>query len=71
MNTQLIDSLVQVIRALPVEERVALTEQLFFDRSYPPTSEIVALALRSGSFDFLSQEPDLYGLDDGEPLPCQ
>jgi hypothetical protein len=70
MNTQLIDSLVQVIRALPIEERAALTEQLFFDRTYPTTKELTTLALQSGSFDFLAEEPDLYSLEDGEPIPC-
>jgi hypothetical protein len=70
MNTQLIDSLAQVIRALPTEERAALTEKLFFDHTYPTTQEITNLALRSGSFDFLASEPDLYSLEDGEPIPC-
>ncbi len=76
MNTQLIDSLVQVIRALPTAEQAALTEQLFLDSSagvssdqtYPTTKELTTLALQSGSFDFLAQEPDLYSLKDGEPI---
>jgi hypothetical protein len=70
MNTQLIDSLVQVIRSLPTEERAALTEKLFFDWTYPTTQELTNLALQSGSFDFLAQEPDLYSIEDGEPIPC-
>jgi hypothetical protein len=78
MNTQLVDSLVQLIRALPTAERTALTEQLFLDSSvgvfgdqtYPTTQELTALALQSGSFDFLYQEPDLYSLEDGESIPC-
>jgi hypothetical protein len=70
MNNQLIDSLVQVIRALPSEERAALTEKLFFAPTYPTTQELTTLALRSGSFDFLAQEPDLYSMEDGEPIPC-
>ena len=53
MNTQLINSLVQVIHALPNEERAALTEQLFFDQTEPTISEIATLALQTGSFDFL------------------
>jgi hypothetical protein len=73
MNTQLIDSLVQVIRALPTAERMALTEQLFLDstasvsgdQTYPTTKELTTLALQSGSFNFLAQEPDLYSLEDG------
>ncbi len=70
MNNQLIDSLAQVIRALPTEERAALTEQLFFDCTYPTTQELTNLALKSGSFDFLAQEPELYSLADGEPISC-
>jgi hypothetical protein len=70
MNKQLIDSLAQVIRALPTEERAALTEQLFFDFTYPTTQELTSLALKSSSFDFLAQEPDLYSLADGEPITC-
>jgi hypothetical protein len=70
MNKQLIDSLAQIIRALPTEERAALTEQLFFDCNYPTTQELTSLALKSGSFDFLAHEPDLYSLEDGEPIIC-
>jgi hypothetical protein len=68
MNTQLIDSLVQIIRALPLEERAALTEQLFFDHTYPTTKEITDLALKGNSFDFLAQEADLYNCEDGKSL---
>jgi hypothetical protein len=71
MNTKLIDSLVQVIHALPTEERAALTEQLFFGQTYPATKELTTLALQSGSFDFLAQEPDIYSLEDGEPISTQ
>jgi hypothetical protein len=70
MNNQLVDSLAQLIRSLPTEERAALTEQLFFDCTYPTTRELTSLALKSGSFDFLAQEPDLYSLEDGELIPC-
>ena len=70
MNTQLIESLAQVIRALPTEERAAVTEQHFFNLTYPTTKELTNLAVRSSSFDFLAQEPDLYSLADGEPIPC-
>jgi hypothetical protein len=68
MNTQLVDSLVQVIRALSPEECTALTEKLFFDHTYPTTEEITALALKGNSFDFLDQEPDLYNCEDGKSL---
>ena len=68
MNTQLIESLVQTIRALSTEERAALEEKLFFDSDDPATDELATLALRGGSFDFLADEPDLYSLEDGEPI---
>jgi hypothetical protein len=32
------------------------------------SSELAALAERSGAFDWLADEPDLYSLDDGEPV---
>ncbi len=70
MNTQLIESIIQVIRSLSPEEQAALTEKLFLDSAYPSTSDIMTLALQGGSFDFLHDEPDLYSLDDGEPIPC-
>ncbi|WP_309745222.1 MULTISPECIES: hypothetical protein [unclassified Chamaesiphon] len=70
MNIQLIESLAQVIRALPTEERAALTEQLFFNLTYPTTKELTNLAVRSSSFDFLDREPELYSLEDGELISC-
>ena len=68
MNTQLVDSLVQAIRSLSAEERAALEEKLFFEADEPTAGELVTLALSGGSFDFLADEPDLYSLEDGEPL---
>ena len=66
MNTQLIESLVQAIRALSAEERAALEEKLFFVAVEPTTNELATLALKGGSFDFLTHEPDFYSLEDGE-----
>lgn len=68
MNTQLAEFFVQVIRSLFVEERAALEEKLFFESSEPATGELAKLALRCSSFDFLSNEPDLYSCEDGEPI---
>ena len=68
MNTQLVSSLIQIIRSLPREERSALTEQLFFDSSYPTSFELTTLALQGKSLEFLNQEPDLYTIEDGEPI---
>ena len=68
MNTQLVSSLVQIIRSLPREERSALTEQLFFDSSYPTSFELTTLALQGKSLEFLNREPDLYTIEGGEPI---
>jgi hypothetical protein len=70
MNTQLIDSLVTIIHSLSPEEQAILGEKLFFDNSYPSSNDIMTLASQGGSFDFLNDEPDLYSLDDGEPISC-
>ena len=68
MNTKLVESLVQVILALSPEERLLLKSKLFWHTSEPSTSEIMQLTQSSGSFDFLKDEPDLYTLEDGEPV---
>jgi hypothetical protein len=68
MNTQLVESLIQAIRALSTEERAALEEKLFFAADEPIAADLAALALRGGSFDFLADEPDLYRFEDGERL---
>ncbi|MFB6276098.1 MAG: hypothetical protein ABEI32_08125 [Halothece sp.] len=68
MNTQLIESLIQVIRSLSAEERAILEEKLFFDNTYPATTELINLALHSNSFDFLAEEPEIYTLEDGESI---
>jgi hypothetical protein len=68
MNTPLVNALFQLIHSLSPEDRAALEEKLFFDNSYPSTPEAINLALQSSSFDFLNDEPDLYTLDDGEPI---
>lgn len=68
MNTQLVDSLVQAIRALSPEERSTLEERLFFNADDPTSDDLVTVALQGGSFDFLADEPDLYSDTDGEPI---
>ncbi|HEY9836683.1 MAG TPA: hypothetical protein V6D27_07270 [Vampirovibrionales bacterium] len=68
MNTPLVNALFQLIHSLSPEGRTALEEKLFFDNAYPSTPEAMNLALQSSSFNFLNQEPDLYTLDDGEPI---
>ena len=66
MNTKLVESLVQAILSLSLEERALLESKLFWDVSYPSTVDIMRLAQSGGAFDFLDNEPDLYTLEDGE-----
>jgi hypothetical protein len=68
LNTQLVDSLVQVILALSTAERLFLEDKLFGDTLYPSTLEIGKLVKTNPIFDFLNSEPDLYTLEDGEPI---
>ncbi|MCC5626330.1 hypothetical protein [Nostoc sp. CHAB 5715] len=68
MNTKLVESLLQVILSLSDEERSLLEEKLFFDSSEPSTHDLMLLAQTSGTFNFLENEPDIYSLDDGEPI---
>jgi hypothetical protein len=68
INTQLVDSLVQVILALSTAERLLLEDKLFGDTPYPSTLEIAKLTETSAIFGFLNSEPDLYTLEDGEPV---
>lgn len=68
MNTPRVNALFQLIHSLSPKDRAALEEKLLFDTAYPSTPEAINLALQSSSFDFLNDEPDLYTLDDGEPI---
>ena len=68
MNTQLVESIYQLIQSLSDEERLLLEEKLYTNLPYPSPKEIIALAEASNVFDFLNHEPDLYRLEDGEPV---
>ncbi len=68
MNTQLVESIYQVIQSLSDEERSLLEEKLYTDLPYPSQQEMIALAEASNVFNFLRDEPDLYSLEDGEPV---
>lgn len=68
MNTQLVESIYQVIQSLSDEERLLLEEKLYTNLPYPSQQELIALAEASNVFDFLHNEPDLYSLEDGEPV---
>jgi hypothetical protein len=45
-----------------------MVKQAAVTLNYPSVREIANLAQMCGSFDFLEHEPDLYTLDDGEPV---
>jgi hypothetical protein len=68
VNIQLVESLVQTIRSLPPAEQALLEEKLFANISYPSTLELMHLAAQGGAFNFWHDEPDLYTLEDGEPI---
>jgi hypothetical protein len=68
MNTKLVNTLIQVIRSLSQEERLFLEQELFFESSEPSNQELIKLAEIGGSFNFLDDEPDIYTLEDGEPV---
>ncbi|MFQ4139493.1 hypothetical protein PGN35_024580 [Nodosilinea sp. PGN35] len=67
-NTQLVDSLIQVILALSSNEQALLLDRLLGEVPYPSTTELIHLADKGGSFDFWQDEPEIYTLNDGEPV---
>ncbi|NER20088.1 MAG: hypothetical protein F6J96_05025 [Symploca sp. SIO1C2] len=71
VNTQLVESLVQAIRSLSPAEQALLEEKLFGDVPYPSTLELMHLADQGGAFNFWHDEPDLYTIEDGEPIEWQ
>lgn len=68
MNTQLVDTLVQIIRSLSATEQALLEKKLFSDVNYPSTLEIMHLAEKGRALDFLDDEPDIYTSEDGEAI---
>ncbi|MBV6624837.1 MAG: hypothetical protein KI793_18240 [Rivularia sp. (in: Bacteria)] len=68
VNTQLVESLVQVIRSLSPAEQALLQSKLLSDIPYPCTNELTQLIESGGALDFLKDEPDIYTLSDGEPI---
>lgn len=68
MNQPLVDSLFQVIQALSPQEQAVLAAKLGAIVQEPTPQELTQLVQVGGSFEFLQNEPDLYTLDDGEPL---
>lgn len=68
MNKQLVESIYQVIKSLSVEERSLLEKKLFVDLPYPNRKELISLIEAGKAFNFLNSEPDIYSLEDGEPI---
>ncbi|MEP6517256.1 hypothetical protein [Microcoleus vaginatus] len=68
MNTKLIESLVQIIQTLSEKEQLLIKVKQFNNIPYPSTVEIIQLAQSGGAFPFLHDEPDIYTLEDGEPI---
>ena len=68
VNTQLVESLVQLIHSLSPAEQALLQTKLLNDVSYPSANELTHLVESSGALDFLHHEPDIYTLTDGEPV---
>jgi hypothetical protein len=79
-NTQLVYSIIELIESSPQADQNLLTQRLFFDSAligeadtsekldYPCLQEVSNLAQMGGAFEFLEHEPDLYTINDGEPV---
>ncbi|WP_107670614.1 hypothetical protein [Cyanothece sp. BG0011] len=68
MNQKLVDSLITIIQSLSEEERKMFEQKLFFDDNGINTQDVMNLAEKSNSFNFLDDEPDIYTIDDGEAI---
>ncbi|MEL6437974.1 MAG: hypothetical protein AAFQ80_01785 [Cyanobacteria bacterium J06621_8] len=68
MNKQLVESIYWLIQSLSEKERSLLEEKLYADLQYPSQEEIIALAETSDVFNFLHDEPNIYTVEDGEPV---
>jgi hypothetical protein len=71
MNTQLVESLVQAVRALSTEERALFDTKLYGEVPYPSHLELAHLSEQGKAFDFLKDEPDLYTITDGDAIEWQ
>lgn len=68
MNKKLVKSLIAIVQSLSEEERQIFEQKLFFDEHQVNTQDIMNLAQKGHSFDFLNDEPEIYTLEDGEPI---
>jgi hypothetical protein len=68
VNTQMVESIIQLIRSLPRAERDFLEQRLTQELPELSTQELMQLCDKGGSFDFWHNEPNIYTLEDGEPI---
>jgi hypothetical protein len=68
VNTQIVESIIQLIRALPRAERELLEQRLAAELPELTTQDLMVLADQGGSFDFWHDEPEIYTFADGEPI---
>jgi hypothetical protein len=68
VNTRIVDSIIQLILALPRAERELLEQRLAAELPELTTQDLMVLADQSGSFDFWHDEPEIYTFADGEPI---
>jgi hypothetical protein len=71
VNLQMVESIIQLIRSLPIAEQQLLEQRLSGELTeYPEvtTEELMLLSEKGGSFDFWHNEPELYTFEDGEPI---
>lgn len=68
LNTQLVESLVQVILSLSPAEQALLQSKLLSNIPYPSNNEFVHLVESGGSLEFLNDEPNIYTITDGEAI---
>jgi hypothetical protein len=71
VNLQMVESIIQLIRSLPIAEQQLLEQRLSGELTeYPEvtTEELMLLSEKGGSFDFWHNEPELYTFEDGEPV---
>lgn len=68
VNTQLVDAIIQMISALSKEEQTVIAQKLLTELSEPSGAEIMRLSMQGNSFQFLEDEPNLYTVEDGEPI---
>ncbi|MEL6381206.1 MAG: hypothetical protein AAFQ89_01785 [Cyanobacteria bacterium J06626_18] len=61
-------SLLQVIQPVSAHEQALLLAKLLGEVPYPSTSAMMHLAEQGGSFDFWHEAPNLYTIQDGEPV---